>query len=567
MKFAKYLMLVFVFCACTGSTKAQTVAFLGGGSSALFQELGAATQSIPGISCLWSFGSTTTPGGTPYIAAHDGRTGVNDDENGKFFVAWGPGTGSCASPAGSWSIYAYIQLDSVVGDRCYFENDGSGSSGCTLILQNTGIAGTSQITTTPDKPLATALPTAVSNALLGAPHFFVAGTDIRPEDAKFATQRAFTPCNQYMPRQYFNQDSYYLFGLGYGTGNIGTAIQGNASYGGGNFGVYNFNVTGNDPISGAAVPAYSVSTIGAQPIVVAVAPANTGNGNIAAMTDITAATLSLFYEGVLGRTSDLLGPTGGAEAFTTLVREPLSGTYNTFEYSIPQSTQFHAGQDFGNCTGGGAVLSNPMALNNGNGVFGTASQRVRVIGTGNMTKFLQQATTPTLGYFFWSAGNAKNLTNVKYLKVNGVDPLLDTATAYNGVLPNSGATFATDPGLAHVGFAGLNAGDYPIWSALRLVGPPGNAGVAAMITALATLDSSQKDYIPPSSMNIWHSHFFLNGQSAIGANGTTVGSSTLCSGGIAEGGGDAGGSTLLIINNAHFCSDYGNTGGLVNKTF
>jgi hypothetical protein len=566
MRFTRYLFtLVFAFCAFTSITKAQaSVAFLGGGSSALFQELGSASQSIPGVSCLWTFGSTPSAGSTPYIAANDGRTGINLDENGKIFIAWGPGSGTCAAPAGSYSIYAYIQLDSVVGDRCYFENDGSGSSGCTLKLQNTsGVVGTNQITTNPDTPSGITLPSTVVSALAGA-HFFVAGTDIRPEDAKFAIQRALTPCNQLMPRQFFNQDSYFTSGLGYQTSNVnlGTSILGNASFGGGSFNVVNFNITGNDPISNAAVPAFSVTTIGAQPIIVGVSPVS--DAQIAAMSDINGFTLTLFYQGVLGRTTDILGSTT-AEAFTILVREPLSGTFNTFEYSVPNGTQYHASQEYGNCNSSGTVGSNPMAINSGNGVFGTAVQRVRAIGTGNVTKFLQAATTPTMGYFFWSAGNAKPLNNVKYLKVNGIDPILDTATAYNGVLPGTGAT--GDPGLAHVGFAGLNAGNYPIWSALRLVGPPGNAGVASMLTALNTISSTQHDYVVPSNLNVWHSHFFLNGQSIPNpANGPTVGSTVLCNAGLPESGGDAGGTNMLIINNAHFCQDYGATNGLLNKT-
>jgi hypothetical protein len=573
MKFAKYVLtLVFAFCAFTSITKAQAnVAFLGGGSSALFQELGAASQQVPGISCLWSFGTVTNPSGSPYIAANDGRTGVNLDENGKIFIAWGPGTGTCAAPAGAFDIYAYIQLDSVVGDRCYFENDGSGKSGCTLKLQNTtGVNGTSQITTTPDNPAASPLPTAVVNALTANPHFFVAGTDIRPEDAVFATQRALAPCNQLILRQFFNNTSYAVSGLGYQSAsnpNVGVQILGDSAYGGGSFNVVNFNITGNDPITNGAVPSYSTSTIGAQPIIISAAP--TTDGDVQKMADITSFTLSQYYAGNLGRTTDLLGPTVG-EPMNFLVREGLSGTYNTFEYSIPQSTQFHTGQDTGNCNSSGTVLQNPMHLATAPGVFGGNVNRIRVIGTGNMVKFLNLAPngTPVLGYWFWSAGNAKGLTVTKYLKVNGIDPLQDQNAAgytYTGIIPGSTAT--NDPGLSVVNFAGLNAGNYPIWSALRLVGPPGNAGVSNMLTALDKLTVLQNDYIKPSNMKIWHSHFQINGQPANAANGPTVGTTTLCAGGAAEGGGDAGGSTMLIVNNANFCHDTGSTVGKLNLTF
>jgi hypothetical protein len=113
-----------------------------------------------------------------------------------------------------------------------------------------------------------------------------------------------------------------------------------------------------------------------------------------------------------------------------------------------------------------------------------------------------------------------------------------------------------------VNFAGLNAGDYSIWSALRLVGPPSNAGVANMLTALNNLNVLQNDYIKPASLQIWHSHFQINGQPANAANGPTF-----CAGGAAEGGGDAGGSTQVGINDTHFCADFTTNVGKLNLTF
>jgi hypothetical protein len=592
MKFAKYLVtLAFALFAITSATMAQngTVMFLGGGSSALFNEMGQASQKISdsngAVSCLWSYAKTTSPSGTPYIAANDGRSGINLDENGTIWIAWGAGSGTCSAPVAPFSIYAYISLDSVVGDRCYFATDASGTPGCTLKLQNTtGVAGTSQVLGVTDTTGVAQLPTTVVTPLAGA-HFFVAGTDIRPEDAQFVIQRAFTPCNQYMPRQYFNNASYYIFGLGYeqnGNANLGLAIQGNSNYGAGSFNVVNFNITGTDPISGNSVPSFTVSTVGAQPLIVAASP--TTDGNVATFSDINGFTLTLFLQGVLGRTSDFYGAPSdtstnpAAEAVTTILREPLSGTYNTMEFSIPDGTQYHASQEYSNCNSSGTVLQQALGLSSANGNVG---QRVRAIGTGNVTKYLRLATTPTLGYFFWSAGNvgagsATPLANVKYLKVNGIDPLLNqdaTGYTYNGVLPGTGAT--GDPGLGAVTFSQLYRGNYPIWSALRIVTPTtGNGvnGVAAMLTALHTLDSTQNDYIPVNSMTAWHSHFVLNGNPTLitngAANGATVGggTTTLCAGGNAEAGGDAGGTSVLVINNVHFCKDYGNPQGLLNKT-
>jgi hypothetical protein len=568
MKLIKYVLVVaLALCATASVSNAQVTGnlkFLGGGSSALFNELGAASLQISGISCIWTSGKSAN------ILARDARFSPTIDDQGNIFIAWGPGTGTCSAPAGSYDVYSYEQLDSVVGDKCYFENDASGASGCVQVLSVTaGTAGANKVAGITDT--AGGIPQGVINTIAGK-HYFVAGTDIRPEDAKFAIMRMLTPCNQTMPRQPFNQDSYFTFGLGYqgSNPNLGTAVLGFSGTGGGTFNVANFNIVGNDPVNTtAAVPGYSTSTVGAQPIIVAVAPI-TDTAGIGAATDINGFTLTLFYQGVLARSTDLFGPPTPAKPVNVLVREPLSGTYNTFEFSIPNGTQYHASQEYGNCNSSGAVFQNPMNLQSANAQV--SAFRNRVIGTGNTVAALQAASTDTLGYFFWSKGNASGLTNVKYLKVNGIDPLQDSYT--NGVLPGSGGT--GDPGIgANITFSGLNSGNYPIWSALRLVSQsPVPAGVTSMLSALQTLDSTQHDYVTLANLKVWHSHFYING---IGlgtqvSNGATINPATpndLCnpaSGATPEIGGDVGGSNTLKVANADFCADYNVQVGLINKT-
>ena len=587
MKFAKYLLtLVLALCAITSITNAQTVQFLGGGSSAIFNQLGNAVGPTAGftdangaVNCFWSQNTTTNPSGTPYVAANDPRTGVNLDENGKIFIAWGPGGtgGSCSAPVAPYSIYAYMSLDSTVGDRCFFINDGT-ATGCKLKLSNTsGVAGGNQVSGVTDNAT---IPTGSSFvSTLTSTRFFVAGTDIRPEDAKFATLRAFVPCTQLTPRQFFNQDSYYTFGTGNGTGgtHVGTAIQGNASFGGGSFNVVDFNITGNDPISGSPVPtSYAVTPIGAQPILIVVSPFT--DGYVAQMKDITQWTLAQLLAGYLARTNDLLymagpQPQTAGEGLNVFHRENLSGTYSVMEYSIPNGTQFHGSQEVNNCNSGtGAPAANPM-----NFTVAGISQHTRVIGTGNMLTSLNGAApgSPWLGYFFHSAGNDAKITKGKYLLVNGIDPLLaNNDYSTGGLLPGSGSTYTlgtttyTAPAVSAVTFGGLNAGDYPIWSPVRLVSAsPVPTGVNNMLTALGNLTVLQNDFIKPANMNIWHSHFFINNETIpTPANGASVGGQTLCSGGSAESGGDAGGETFFIFNNAHFCTDYSSTQGKLNLT-
>jgi hypothetical protein len=584
MKAMKYLViLAAALFAFASASNAQSLQFLGGGSSALFLELGQAAATLEGANaCIW-----TANTGDQNIAAKDTRPTTADIQTGKVWVIWDKGTGTdCYHPAGSFNVYSYLSVDSVIGDRCYFATD-AGGSGCTAVytptsgeadtagnLLGAGFLDTAASATCGGSNPSCIIPTTVTSFLNGK-RWFVAGTDIRPEDAKFATFRALTSCTTGIFRSPFGGGLTSMNGLGYNVngaqaGLVGEPIQ--SFYSAPTFSVINFNISGNDPFNTTLpVPAYTVNTVGAQPIVVSVSPA--GGTGLGAATDINTFTLTLFYNGVLGRATDLLGPTANPSFMTVLVREPLSGTFNTFEYSVPNSNEFHTTQELANCNGGtGAEASNPMNLQSGNGITPTA--RRRVLGTGEMVGQLQgtPAGENRLGYWFWSAGNGSKFTaaNGKYLTVNGVDPLLPTYGATCGGAANNGL-IPTGANLSCVTFQNLNSGDYPIWSALRLVTTnPAPAGVTNLIAAAQTLNSTQNDFIPLSKLNVWHSHFALPqvnvGAAALGAtiNPATPGDLCNSAGVLAELGGDAGGANVLKAANHDFCSDFSNTTGLIN---
>ena len=569
MRLARYFVVfALALCAFAGVSNAQSVQFLGGGSSALFLELGQAAVNLnggTGVACTWTQGSSSS------ILARDNRTSTPTDEKGNIWVVWSKGSGTCTSPAGpNFNIYSYMSLDSVLGDRCYFEVDSSTVPGCVQVMTiGAGTAGANKLcypsltTCTSFGDTTGGIPAAVISALNGQ-HFFVAGTDIRPEDAKFATARMLTPCGTAITRQPFDQGLRLAFGLGYQTSTpgVGTSVQ--SSFSTAQFHVLDFNIAGNDPINTSqGVPAFTVSTVGAQPIVVAVAPA--GGTGIGAATDINTFTLTQFLQGISGRATDLFGPTT-SDPITALIREPLSGTYNVMEYSVPNSSEFHASQDDSNCSGN-FVFANPMTLQGTNGQI--LSFRKRVIGTGEMVAQLQNATPSDqrIGYFFWSAANASafTTTNGKYLTVNGIDPLTNGYT--DGVFPGVDAGHP----LSNVTFKWLNQGDYPIWSALRLVSKsPTPAGVTSLIGAAQTLNTTQSDFIPLANLTVWHSHYYIPSiGSVVSANGNTLNTpNDLCNapGALTEFGGDAGGANTIKQVNADFCTDFGNINGLINKT-
>lgn len=606
MKLLKYVFALAI-ALCTIASVSNAQAFIGGGSSALALELGqAAILAVGGTHanafCVYTHKKSTLHAGSTVQAA-DNRLGpAATTESGDFWIVWGPTGGSCATPDLANPFYMYTNLDSVLGDRGYFEVD-PGGGGCAagagycqqLVLASADLTpcpGTAcpdnlLNVNTPAAPFNNmadnaAPPTTLISAINNA-HWNWAGTDIRPEDAKYATFRVLSACNAFVARQPFDNIVRSTQGLGYSTGNTFT----DDFAAGKSFHVKDFNITGNDPVTGTPVPTYTVSTVGAQPIIVAVGPLTSAAGTgIYNASDINTMVAGNFFSGTLARASDLLSATGTAIdnwAVEVLVREPLSGTYNTFEYSVVNSAQIHGSQDFGNCNGVNPP-GNPLHIVSANGASlegGTAQGfRRRVIGTGQMTQQINLGTEAIerLGYFFWSAANVAGLTNVKYLMLNGVDPIRDTYS--NGVLPSSGAAGDPCAGVVTncpantITFKGLKAGDYAAWSALRVVSAsPTPAAITNLITSAQNLNTSQFDFVTLANLNVWRSHYYMNAINVnTAANGATLNPATpndLCNpavGALAEQGGDAGGAITTKKANADFCADYNNNTGLVNKT-
>src|SRR5262249_23116206 len=137
MKLMKYVVaLAIAFCAITSVSNAQ--AFIGGGSSALFLELGQAAIVSVGNAhviagsptwCVYSKKTSTLHAGSTVNAA-DNRP-VATTESGNFWLVWGPagGVANCANPDLASPFYMYTTLDSTLGVRGYFEVD-PGAGGC-----------------------------------------------------------------------------------------------------------------------------------------------------------------------------------------------------------------------------------------------------------------------------------------------------------------------------------------------------------------------------------------------------------------------------------------------------
>jgi hypothetical protein len=515
----KFFGIAVALSALTVGAHAQTAVFVGGGSSALFLELGDAAGTVSnnvsptpsglGAVCVWSQKS----GKATSLTVSDGAI-----ESGQSWIAWTPGTANLVSTCGtigtSTKVYAYVQLDSVLGNRLYF-NGGTVSYKTTSpvgaatdnLIYNANNSIVEQGT------LPSAIWTAVSGQALTA-----AGTDIRPEDAEFALTRATasTGCGVAI------SGSQYL-GLGY---TAGTSVI-SSYYSGSTFHTNTFSL----PSSG-----YTVLSVGAAPIVFAVNTSGTGFGS--AVTDISLANLQKYLEGQIGSTSYVTGAAGSSAA-TVLIREPLSGTYNTVEYAVPNTVENQSSQEAGNCTG---LLPNTNPLHLA-ATDNSGGYRNRVIGTGEAVNTLA-ATKDALGYAFWSTGNfASAASSVKYLTVDGYDPLYDrTASNYSiikNTIPTAGNGYLTD-----VKFTDLNNKHYPIWSMLRLVT---GATADTYVTHLASIAqnfvnaTTLPDFVKTADLTVVHSHFTPPGVTTTPNNGGTGTGS--CG---TEAGGDVAGVILAL---------------------
>jgi hypothetical protein len=355
------------------------VHYVGIGSSAEFQTLGfGANDAIQHVAGYTAPTNIWSNAGAQVI---DARTGVNTIDTGlKVWVLY--------DSSATCNVYVGYQADSVQGNKdffcygkvaagfvgveanCYGHSTGAGSweqanSGGNVIL---GL---------PDVPTATALPIPIQTFLVTAPaptktgtkqnlppaycgqkgtpgaktaycYFNVAHTDIRPEDGLFATTRALSSYNTTNGMAGLGYNQAACGSTGTGTKTVGCPIYDSFAKKAVFFpNSFSFKT---DPYTAAAVPGYTTLSIGASPELVFVNNGDTagfgalqGDGSYL-HKNINRKVLAHVFDGTDSCTGDLLAtsPTpagyggtvaGAGQPIQVVLREPLSGTYNTFEFN------------------------------------------------------------------------------------------------------------------------------------------------------------------------------------------------------------------------------------------
>jgi len=520
------------------------VLFLAAGSSAMWQPFAIATVNDPtlaganshhytikgkcsgGVNCAQAFDNRTGPGGT-----------VSDHQGGNLWVVWNDAV---------TQVWVYLSVDSVVGNRLFFANPratlqvstdtlnaGSAQNLISPKLFKYGEAttdpGCNGLSTCDD----TQLPMAVYTAITTSPGDILttAMTDIRPEDALFATNRVLcTPNNG-------------LNCLGYGPGPVGTPIQSDFSSSVATPVVY--AISGTDPVTGDPIPAFNTYPVGASPVTLLV---NRLAGGITA-TNVTHAQLQLLFSGT--RCNELGVTT------TALLREPMSGTMNTFEFTNITDPTFSDGfsQELG-------VTTNP--LNQSCTVGGT---RLRGIGTSDIVTGMIDLTTGgggfsqanAVGYLFFSYGNVSKLTGASYsyLTLDSVDPLFGNPGYVAGMLPSCTLPCPAAPNTT---YKNLRNGAYRSWSMLRAVTDAqgaNNTNTANLVSsAQNNINLEVPDFVPyiatggDAGMQFYRSHFTQSGVSP--NNGLPFSEPS------AEAGGDVGG--CIISKSLNITEEHENTG-------
>jgi hypothetical protein len=583
------------------SSFAQTFPFVGAGSSGAFKALGLAGTVVPTGGtvplCTNLPNNSNLASATNvwnWTAKNDGSAdgldsrGTIDPAKGSIWIEWATGTNSPSDPP--TAICAYLNIDSIVGNRLFFATASTGlpagtlnfPPGCSALATQ---AGANQVPLLPpDQP---GLPSGVCGALQGLA-FNAVPSDIRAEDAKFGVQRALTSW------------AATGTGLGYGPGPIGAEVKSGVGGSTGEVEAVDFNISGDDPVNTSTPIAHSAAGVdgkayvslntGAQVVLILVNTNDTSSAGLgnAAVQNINAETLTRVFTGRSNRTRDIILGSGlASKGFTVLQREPLSGTFNTFEFQIPRtvrevtSTQEAVGVGAATQTinpGGAAPkgwtgTTNPLDLKNTK----ASALKVRTIGTSEMvatvacntcTDTSGNALTNQIGYAFFSFGNVKPAIGfAKYLTVNGSDPL------YPGPLNNpngvGGLPACTAPCPASTTapftsptFTNVVNGSYPIWNVLRVI-TTGNLGAntngvcsaGATVCQLSQAAESQvaqiPDFVAFSALNLFRSHITLtlNGVSVPGHNGNKKGAP--------ESGGDVNGKAYLTQEDLDNISDTG----------
>jgi hypothetical protein len=560
--------------AAVPAATAQTVHVAGASASSQFltAAIGADQLALTEISNnisngTWTPGQKATFHWTAKNSANiiDSRDARILPEIGNVFVVWIADASDSTGNTNVTDIWAAESVDATVAVRAFSAQETTGS-GAQLevvpavpgnLISPTSLwpDGNTDISLIPATNVSNAIGTSSSGT--GDVHINVALSDLRPEDALYATTRSLSTLNTktwaglgYVgPTKYIGAPIYTAQGTSTEATPISFALSGK-----------------KDPISGITVPTYTTIPVGASPIVFIL---NNGGVFSTSTTNLTTGVgtksfpLAHLFDGTT--TADTHNPAfggsgdGAGTPLTLFLRESLSAAMNVVEFSLFRSS---GNTDDSQEVGVINPLNTPYnPLNLSTPIHGKRERALstsEVVGSNKTDATYGLLGTPnSLGYIFFGFANAAKLsgTSFNYLTLDGVDPLAIPGTN-NQELPNGTITSQAAAWQGGPSFPNLRNGTYKAWSFERYLVPvsligadPYGPDVLAQ-SEQDNVDTTVTDFVPfyttggSDGLSVYRSHFTQSG--VLGNNGAATpanlqnNGSTL--GGDTEAGGDVGGA-------------------------
>ena len=434
------------------------------------------------------------------------KGGTNAVDTGTIWIVWDNTTAdpNCATACNVW---AYLKVDSIVGNRCYFAHPH-----CTVASPSPFPAPTQSIGTNIWGADSTP-PTPVQALFTTGQGVNAAASEVRPEDALFGQCRINSVAGG-------GNDGLNGLGLGVNASGVcpafgaalanlvGTDLV--SAYPGSTSTAHPlaFAISGKDPFTGQTIPTFSTVNVGAYPLIII----TNRQGALKGVTDVSTAQLQAAFSGANCSGTNFTGGTAGN--INVYSREPLSGTMNTAEYGFFRMPRDSSGNY--DLVNGASQEKGLTKIEPVNGVAcTTGGKRYQGIGQGELNKFIQNSNTlfglDGIGYTFFSYGNVSALAdnaNYGYLTVNGVDPIWQVygakydagQSATPGNLPGTADLPAACAGAfpcAEVkiwtggeSFPNLRNGSYRQWAMIRLI-----SDGTALINAKALVTSTQASVV------------------------------------------------------------------------
>jgi hypothetical protein len=296
-----------------------------------------------------------------------------------------------------------------------------------------------------------------------------------------------------------------------------------------------FNIYGTDPITGTAIPVFTTLAVGGEPIIFVTSLG--GGGSLNTVQNVSDDQVQNVFSGT-NCSATALGASV-SDPLNVYLREPLSGTMNTVEYTAFSYPDFSGKSQENNVGDPTIAANNPL----NKACLAGGGTRKRGVGTGDIINQLwtdggNGANVDSIGYTFFSYGNVTNgsksivdSSKWRYLTLNGVDPLFHTYVAtpgqsvtdpgqpndFVGELPSAADLPAACPGgfpcpedkiwsgggvsgaLRYgTSFPNVRSGQYRSWSVLRFISD--GAALATARTLIAASEifvvNNTPDFIP-----------------------------------------------------------------------